>query len=166
MRRPADRRTARLGRTATLVVGAAALSLLAGCAPNETDAFYAPSDGLDTRDLGDVRGVNLLVLSSGEGDAGSLHGAFTNDGGSTVQIQVSPEGGSPVTVPVDAGDTVYLGTQDGEDATFASVDVAPGGLLPLTITAGEATEDISVPVLDGTLPAYSDSVPSTGPSAG
>ncbi len=44
-----------------------------------------------------------------------------------------------MTIPVAAGETVYLGAEDGFDAQIGRVDAAPGAMLPVTVstTTGE-----------------------------
>jgi len=138
----------------------ASVAVASACSPIETNRPYSPSDGLRVDLTDDLRGLNLLVVSAADGDAGALVGAFANDSAEDVEFDVTPEGGDPVTVPVAAGETVYLGTEDGFDAQIGRVDVAPGGMLPVTVsvTSGEE-QGMSLPVLDGTLEEYAHLLP-------
>ncbi|ARU50778.1 hypothetical protein CBR64_03970 [Cellulosimicrobium cellulans] len=138
----------------------ASVAVASACSPIETNRPYSPSDGLRVNLTDDLRGLNLLVVSAAEGDAGALVGAFANDTTEDVEFDVTPEGGDPVTIPVAAGETVYLGTEDGFDAQIGRVDAAPGGVLPVTVsvTTGEE-QTMSLPVLDGTLEEYAHLLP-------
>ncbi|KGM02393.1 hypothetical protein [Cellulomonas cellasea] len=140
---------------------------LAGCSatnPITTQEPYAPSDGVRVG-LGDLTAENLLVLTSGEGEPASLHGAVRNRGGEDLEVTFTLEDGTEVgTVEVAAGDGVLLGGTDGEQLLFTATDV-PGSTTDLAIsTAAGGAETVPVPVLDGTLPEYADEVPTEGPS--
>ncbi|MGM7422647.1 hypothetical protein [Cellulosimicrobium sp. CpK407] len=136
------------------------MAVASACSPIETNRPYSPSDGLRVDLTDDLRGLNLLVVSAADGEAGALVGAFANDSTEDVEFDVTPEGGDPVTIPVAAGETVYLGTEDGFDAQIGRVDAAPGGVLPVTVsvTSGEE-QGMSLPVLDGTLEEYAHLLP-------
>ncbi|WP_240201361.1 hypothetical protein [Cellulosimicrobium cellulans] len=157
--RAASRATGRARYWAVPLV-VASVAVASACSPIETTRPYSPSDGLRVDLTDDLRGLNLLVVSAAEGDAGALVGAFANDSTEDVEFDVTPEGGEPVTIPVAAGETVYLGAEDGFDAQIGRVDAAPGGMLPVTVgvTSGEE-QSLSLPVLDGTLEEYAHLLP-------
>ncbi len=141
---------------------------LAGCsATNEitTQLDYAASDGVRAT-IGDVTAENLLVITAGEGELGALQGAFTNRGSADVDVTLTTEDNTELaSVPVAAGSTVLLGGTRGELVTFTT-PVAPGAVLPVTLTTGSAgSEAVSVPVLDGTLSEYTALVPTATPTA-
>ena len=93
-------------------------------------------------------------------EPGALIGAFANESTQDEVFEIAPDGGAGLTVPVDAGSTVYLGTEDGFDAQFGSVDVPPGGVLPVTVSVSSGEEQtLSLPVLDGTLEEYAHLLP-------
>jgi len=140
---------------------------LAGCSatnPITTQRPYAASDGVRTT-LGDLTAENLLILTSGAGEAASLQGAVSNDGAEELEVTFALEDGTEVgSVEVGAGDGVLLGGTEGEQLLFASADV-PGATTDVTITtAAGGSETIAVPVLDGTLPEYADLVPTAQPT--
>ena len=138
----------------------ATVAVTAACSPIETDRPYSPSDGLRVNLTDDLRGLNLMVVSGGEGEPGALIGAFANESTQDEVFEIAPDGGAGLTVPVDAGSTVYLGTEDGFDAQFGSVDVPPGGVLPVTVSVSSGEEQtLSLPVLDGTLEEYAHLLP-------
>ena len=160
MTRTTTTRARRTLRAWAVPVVVAAVAVTAACSPIETTRPYSPSDGLRIDLTDDLRGLNLLVVTAAEGQPGTLVGALANDSTEDVEFDVTPEGGDPVTIPVAAGETVYLGTEDGFDAQIGRVDAAPGGVLPVTVsvTSGEE-QSLSLPVLDGTLEEYAHLLP-------
>ncbi len=148
-------RTARHGVVAASV--AAGALLLAACSPTTTTLSYSPSDGtrvdLDTRH----RGLNLMVVSEGDGAEGALYGALTNSSSEPATFQIEVDGAAPITVQVEARETVNLGTEDGVLATLSAVDTIPGGYLDATLSAGDVSKDFALPVFDDTLPEYAGS---------
>ena len=152
-------------RTTVAAAGLAALAL-SGCSatnPIPTAEAYNVVDGVQMDLGGDVGARNLLVLTSGEGEAGVMTGALTNRSREDVEVELAPEGGDAVTVDVPAGGTVLLGGQDGEEVELDSVPVMPGALMTVTASTPQGgTHEIRVPVFDGTLPEYAEFVPSEG----
>jgi len=138
----------------------ASVALAAACSPIETNRPYSPSDGVRVDLTDDLRGLNLFVVTAAEGDAGTLVGAFANDSSENVEFDVTPEGGAAATIPVAAGETVYLATEDGFEVLFGRIDAEPGAVLPVvvSVTSGEEQE-LALPVLDGTLEEYAHLVP-------
>ncbi|PJI93966.1 hypothetical protein [Luteimicrobium subarcticum] len=154
-----NRSTARLTSMIAVPVALVAAAVLSGCAPIETDKPVQISDGVDVT-VGDVKGINLLVISEDEGQPGRLLGAFTNSGDADEVVNVAADGASPQTVSVAAGKTVYLsGSDDAEEVTIDTTTAAPGAVLPTTFSVSDTSEDVKVPVLDGTLPEYATLVP-------
>ncbi|MBD8059431.1 hypothetical protein IC607_10670 [Cellulomonas sp. JH27-2] len=149
--------------------------MLAGCSatnPMTTEKEYSASDGVRAT-LGDVRASNLMVLSSAKGAPGAVQGALTNDGATTRTVTLTA-GDDTATVNVEPGQTVLL-TEDTtggapgdgrENFTIPAVSVAPGALLPITIATDTAgSQDLAVPVLDGSQPEYATLIPTPTPSA-
>jgi len=139
-------------------VALASAAALSACAPTQTNKPYQPSDGIDVV-VGDVKGINLMVLSSAKGDPGRLLGSFYNNGTEKATVTVEPEGTSSATVSVDPSSVTQLGEGKTDDVVFDSTSAAPGATLPVTVTVGDDTETVSVPVLDGTLPEYATLLP-------
>ena len=149
-------------RSRRAVVPAVALALaLTGCSATNTittQADYAASDGVRA-ELGDLRLGNLLVLTSAEGEVGTLIGSVTNDGSQDAAVDITV-GESTTALAVDARSTVVLGSQDGEQVEIESVPAPPGAFVAVTVTSDVGgTMTVRVPVLDGTLPEYADLVP-------
>lgn len=157
---------ARRHRTRAIGLALAALAVtgLSGCSatnPLQTAQGYSAADGVGTT-LGDVRAVNLLVVTAAQGEPGVLIGGLANDGTETAKVTLTVAG-TESTVRVPAGGVVTFGGDAGETFAIDTVDAAPGALTSVTIATGSAGSDqLDVPVLDGTLPEYADLVPAAG----
>ncbi len=151
---PATRRSPRLlARTAAaaLVVG------LGACAPITTQEEYAASDGVRVDVSETVRVENLMVVTSAQGEPGAVQGAVANRGSEDVTIEIGD-----LSVDVEAGSNVLIGGDDGEELLIDAVAEPPGANLDLMVgAAGTEGELVHVPVLDGTLPEYTDLVPTS-----
>ncbi len=149
---------------ALAAVSATGALLLAACSPTTTDLNYDPSDGAGVSVLGeenrDLRGINLMVVSAAEGEAGSVLGALANKTPDDASFTLQAPGASPITLEVPAGDTVYLGTETGEAVLLDTVGAAPGNYLDAVLTVGSDSKEFQLPVFDGTLPEYADHLPS------
>ncbi|WP_125776262.1 hypothetical protein [Antribacter gilvus] len=155
------RRATVTARAVALAGASTAVLLLAACSPTTTTLDYAPSDGARVEVSKDarLRGINLLVISEGDGAPGTLLGALTNQTSDDATFTLTAEGAAPVTVRVEAGDTVLLGTEDGEQVQLDAVDGIPGSNLPAVLSVGGEEEELSLPVFDGSLPEYADYLP-------
>lgn len=150
-------------RQHTRIAAVAAVALaaaLSGCsATNQitSQLEYDPSDGVGAA-LGEVSAENLLLIAAEAGAPGALQGALSNTGDRTALVEVST-GEDSATVRVPAGATVLLGGTEGEEVLLVTPD-APGSTTEMTLSTSSAgTESLPVPVLDGTLPEYTDLVP-------
>ena len=161
-------RTCRLrAATGLAVAGLAVAVTLTGCsATNQitTEKEYNSSDGTGAR-VGDIKAINFLIVSEGKGEPGTLIGALENKGSDDEAVKIALDTDTAA-VSVPAGETVLLSAPGGnsdedEDVVFESVPEPPGAFVPVTITTRDAgSVTLQVPVLDGTLPEYADSVPS------
>ena len=161
-------RTRRLrAATGLAVAGLAAALTLTGCsATNQitTEQDYNSSDGTGAK-VGDIKAINFLIVSEGKGEPGTLIGALENRGADDAAVKIALDSDT-VDVAVPGGDTVLLSAPGGnsdedEDVVFESIPEPPGAVVPVTITTRDAgSVTLQVPVLDGTLPEYADSVPS------
>lgn len=162
--RPRAARTA--PRTATRRLAALAVAsavVLGGCsATNQITTIddYPPSDGVAIT-VDEVRALNLLVLTEGEGEPGLLVGALTNTSGEDTTVTLEVEGGTSVDVDVPSAGTVLLTGGEAheryrsEDVVLEAVATPPGGLTTVTVsTPAGGSSEVSVPVLDGTLGEY------------
>ncbi len=147
--------------TAASTCAVLATLALTGCSvtnPITTQDDYDASDGVGIA-LGDVRLVNVLVIGTDEGEAGVVVGSVTNDG-DDAEVTLEIDGTEAGSFRVDAGETVQLGGDEGEEVTVDSLPVPAGAFVDLTVTSTTGTITTGVPVLDGTLPEYADVVPS------
>ena len=152
-------RTSPRGRRRVLAAATlASAAALAGCgiAPSEI-VSYPASDGVDLP-LGGLQADNLLVLTAAENDPGTLIGALTNNGDQAMTVHIG--------LPARAHRGPRSGALDDPDRPqhraidLTSVPAPPGALVELTVDSDVAgTASLKVPVLDGTLPAYSTLVP-------
>ena len=164
-------RTPRAAALAT-VLAVAGLTL-AGCSatnPITTQDQYSASDGVRVT-LGDVRGSNLLVLSAAKGAPGLMQGGLINEGSEDRSVTLAI-GDEETVVELGPQETVLLGAgraaEDGfAEVLFAALDAEPGSVVQVTLaTPEDGSIDVSVPVLDGTLPEYATAVPTAAPTAG
>lgn len=150
----AGTRRTRLG---VIAVGAILTAGLTGCgvvSPDMTAEDYAPGDG-SMIIVDDVRGLNLMIVTEAEGENGILLGAVANRGFSDQTVSIELGGDELFTGTISAESTHLL--EDGEPVVVSNVPAAPGAMIDMVLTvegAGSQTE--SVPVVDGTLPAYAD----------
>ncbi|WP_062292605.1 hypothetical protein [Demequina phytophila] len=140
-----------------LSLAAAVALATAGCSavnPITTQQAYDASDGMSV-EVGDVKGLNLLVITEGEGEPAVLIGSLHNYGEEPIEVSVGLGTGEAVAVEVPAGTSVQLGGEEDETHVTGTSSAAPGGLQDVVLMseqAGTITE--TVPVLDGTLPEY------------
>lgn len=135
------------------VIGAVALVGCSTVNPIITQKDYAPSDGLQVQ-IGDVRALNLLIITTGEGEPASLTGSLHNAGESAEDIIFALDGQHGVSVSVPAGALVKL-SLDGDASVVAPAPAAPGRIATISIQSDDTgVITTPVPVLDGTLPAY------------
>lgn len=154
----------RRGRRTVLAVAAVCLALgTAGCSvTNEITTLneYAASDGVLV-DVGQVRAINLLVLTSAEGAEGTAIGAVTNSGDDAVEVTLAlADGSASASFDVAAGGTVTVGPDQDQQLEIGAVPTAPGTYVEVSVgSQRDGTTTVSVPVLDGTLPEYAELVP-------
>lgn len=168
------RKVAQIASAAIVVVAVAA------CSPVMTNRPYAASDGVRViwDEQAEVRGENLMILTSAEGEQGRVLGAFVNGTDETTQVRLALPDGMDTVVEVPGSGTLLLnGTEVAEgdesdvvaaaessavytDLLLDSVPAAPGSTLEVTFeTPSQGSIVVNVPVLDGTLPEYTDYVP-------
>ncbi len=160
---------------ASIVTAALILLGTTGCnyfAPQTTLKHYDPSDGVGTT-IGNLDVRNALLLTK-DGQTASLLVTLLNTGNNTLnvrlQYQTAPTatataGRLTKTVTVPANGSAQIGYNGSDQIIFDNIGTKAGSLLPLYIQYGtEPGKQILVPVLDGTLKAYSTLLPSPQPS--
>src|SRR5690606_23318789 len=123
-----------------LALAVAAVLALSGCslaASITTSEPYDASDGVGVSVDG-VVAQNLILVATAEGETGVLLGSLTNNGTERAFVEITDsqtEGGEgeSVTIRLDAGQTVRLGTGDGEDLVTMPAPVAPGLFASFTV---------------------------------
>jgi hypothetical protein len=148
---------------ASVLVAAGLISGLAACdavTPQWTTHSYAPSDGLNG-EAGPVQIRNAFLVSDGGVRASLVVGLVnTASTASPVQVQYT-SGGSPKTasLTVPAGALVSVGPGRQATVTLTGVTAKPGALFPVYISSGGKGAQLSVPVLNNTLPGYATLTP-------
>lgn len=150
------------------LVASAAISALVllgatGCTfitPQATKTEYAASDGVNVSDEdGPIAVRNALIIANEDGTVGNFVGAVVNPTQDRATLTVSLEGGEPFMITVPAGGSVSLGA-DQEPVEVVGLDTMPGATVAMHFQSGHsAGVTTQVPVLDGTLPYYSDLAP-------
>lgn len=143
---------------------ALAVVALAGCSyvnPITTQEYYAASDGVHLN-IDDVEAQNLIVFTSGEGEPAALVGTLVNRGSEDMELQVTFDNQVATAITAPAGSSVILSPIDGVEALGTS-PVIPGQLTDVAfLTDADALFTYSIPVMDGTLPQYTDIVDAIG----
>ena len=156
--------------------GAAALTAtaLSGCiylSPAQTDVAYQPADGA-IANVGDVSLDNVLVVATGKGARGEVHGMVTNHGDKPVTVKLKPAGGEQSSFQVPAQTAVRLDGQKSGDSTttvpavtIPRTQAAPGERTSIQFATGSAGSiEVAVPVLLDQ-PPYGTASPSAESSA-
>ena len=148
------------------VAGAGVFALLAtaGCgAVNEqaTTRHYSASDGIVTS-VGPVNVRNMLIVAEDADGAGRVLGTVVNTSDSPVQLSLTAaSANTSVTIPADG----QIKFEDEKHST--TLDPAggdPGALVPVTLKVNSTSSEVNVPVLDGSLPEYSQYLQTPAPS--
>jgi len=150
------------------LVASAAISALVllgatGCTfitPQATKTEYAASDGVNVSDQdGPIAVRNALIIANEDGSVGNFVGAVVNPSQDRATLTVSLEGGDPFQITVPAGGRISFGA-DEEPVEITGLDTMPGATVAMHFQSGDsAGVTTEIPVLDGTLPYYSDLAP-------
>jgi hypothetical protein len=154
---------------ATVVVAAGILLGTTGCnlyAPQATTIHYDASDGV-SGNLGDLAIRNAILLTD-DGENANLLVHVVNKSAKSVNLLVQYEGtDEKVTqrVTIDPNATTEIGVPGGENVGVQSLNASAGSLFPVFFQYGDLTGiELLVPVLNGTLDAYSTLVPTPTPT--
>lgn len=157
-------------RIATSIALAAALAAtLAGCnfvTPQASLEPYEPSDGVSAS-VGDVDVRNAMIISE-DGISGNLVFHAINSGSSDVELLVQYEVAgtkTDITIDLPADTTTDVGYGGDGQVFMNGILEKPGGLLALYFQYGDKVgHQVEVPVLDGSLPEYTDLIPTPTPA--
>lgn len=131
-----------------------ALTALTSCSSPAEENWNAIATGVDG-EVGGVEVRSLLLVASEEGQPARFLGTLVNPGNESVDV-VLADGDDSVTVSVPAeGQTPF----DTTETVLPSADGRPGSRVPITIEVMGEDEELSVPVLDGTLEQYEPYLP-------
>jgi hypothetical protein len=155
---------------ATVVVAAGILLGTSGCnlyAPQATTNQYDASDGV-SGDLGALALRNAILFTE-DGENANLLVHVVNSSDEDIDLVVQYQGAGERTtteVTVAGNSTTEIGVDGGESVLVESQGVAAGSLFPVFFQYGDLTgTELLVPVLDGSLEAYSTLVPTPASTA-
>ncbi|MBP3976071.1 DNA modification methylase [Microbacterium sp. BLY] len=148
---------------ASVAISAVVLLGATGCTfitPQATKTEYAASDGVNVSDQdGPVVVRNALIIANEDGTVGNFVGAIVNPTQERGTLTISLEGSDPFMITVPAGGSISLGA-DEEPLRIVDLDTMPGATVAMHFQSGDsAGVTTEVPVLDGTLPYYTDLAP-------
>jgi len=155
-------------RPSRLVLGVAAAGAalaLSACqiqSPVQTDEVYMPADGVGV-ELGAVEVRDLVVVSGGKDQPGTISGALSNSSGESQRVGFALPNSEPVFVEAKpyAQERLSGTTQ----LQLPSVPAEPGATIQLTVQSQSApAEVVTVPVLPPT-GYYETASPTAAPSA-
>lgn len=145
---------------ASLALGAAVVLGTTGCnmlAPQATTIQYSASDGVNVPDSGPVLIRNAMVIANEDGTLGNFIAGLVNNTDESVTLNVSIAD-QRQTVEVPANTMLSLGV-DSAPLLFDDAGT-PGADVEASFQSGEGEGvRINVPILDGTLPYYTEFVP-------
>ena len=161
-----------ISKFAAVTIAASMLLGTSGCtfmSPVASRIEYAPADGSQV-DLESVKIRNFVYVTNGTVSA--LSGSIVNPSlePKTVRIQYTDAAvneAKEVTFSVNPGQRVDLGYNGGQ-ALAINLGGKAGGVVRINVSEGSVTEEMRVPVLDGTFEFYKpviDSLQTITPSA-
>lgn len=151
------------------VIAAIGVGLLSvtGCGyitPQETTKIQNVTDGINAN-VGPLQLRNMVIVSTGENKPGRLIGAVFNSSSQSVTLTVRGATGSETSVPVKANGETLL-TEASDPAMLSTTGGQPGSLVQLNFSESgtNQSQDVKIPVLDGTLKEYQQYLPTPSPS--
>lgn len=151
---------------ASLALGAAVVLGTTGCnmlAPQATTIQYSASDGVNIPESGPLKVRNAMIIANEDGSLGNLIAGIVNGTDEDLVLNVTV-GDQPQGVDVPANSTVSLGVTQ---APLLFDDTGkPGSDVDVSFQSGEGEGvRVAVPILDGTLPYYTEFVPTPAATA-
>lgn len=161
-----------ISKFAAVTIAASMLLGTTGCtfmSPVASRIDYAPADGSQV-DLETVKIRNFVYVTNGTVSA--ISGSIVNPGleSKVVRIQYTDAAvneSKEVTFTVNPGQRIDLGYNGGQ-ALAINLGGKAGGVVRINVSEGSVTEEMRVPVLDGTFDFYKpviDSLQTVSPSA-
>ncbi len=148
---------------ASVVLSAFVLTAATGCTfitPQASTIAYSASDGVNVSDeKAPVAVRNAFVVADESGELGNLIAGLVNPTSEDQVLLVTVNGLDTVEIEIPANETVSLGA-NAEPLLIEGLGAQPGATVEIHFQSGDSNGvNANVPVLDGTLPYYSDLVP-------
>ena len=144
-------------------VAAAALAMLAlgvtscGAINEQATTFqYAASDGI-VLNVADLEVRNLLIVTKSATDEARLLGSLVNNTATDQTLDLKLSTGS-VTIKVPAKSVVGLEKEENK-TLLPATGVIPGEQADATLSVAGNSDEVRIPVVDGTLKEYREFVP-------
>ena len=138
------------------VLGTSACNMLS---PVATFKVYSPSEGTQG-DLGPIKARNIMYLTDGNGH-GAFFGAIANSSSNTADFALKIEGGTSGSVYrqylLGGYQVLNFGAQN-QPPLKVAVKGKPGDITTVLLYTDTGSVRLNVPILDGTLPQYTDLV--------
>lgn len=152
----------RSSRPVVLAALALAVTGLTGCSVTNqqtTQLEYQPADG-ENVDLGGVGVYSMLLIAASAEEPGNLIARVVNSTGEPQTVTLVGTGAAvfEAEVEVEPNETLDIGPE-GEQVLVDPAGEIPGKLVPVAVSVGEQSEEVTIPVLDDTFDYYSDLVP-------
>ncbi|GAB3530632.1 hypothetical protein [Arthrobacter monumenti] len=153
----------RMRRAALVTTTVAALLTVTGCGyinQQATTLEYAAADGVNGK-VGPLELRNMLVVATAADEPGRITGAVYNSSNEEVELTMAGPDGGEATLTVPANGEYFI-DNDAEPEIIEPAGAPPGALSLVTFETSGASEDLTLPVLDGTFPRYATMVPTEG----
>ncbi|MES1169184.1 MAG: hypothetical protein ABUL47_00685 [Leifsonia sp.] len=147
-------------------IAALVLLAVAACAPIASLKHYDPSDGVSTT-VGQVKVLNALVLTKSGAYGNLLFSAYNpTDSEIRLNVQYGDDGNrTTVHATLKPDTTTDFGYGKHGQFLLSGLDTKPGSLTHIYFQYGdEEGSQITVPVLDGSLPQYQNLLPTPTPT--
>jgi len=144
---------------AALALAVAGLTACSVTNQQTTQLEYQPADG-EQVDLGGVGVYSMLLIAASAEEPGNLIARVVNSTGEPQTVTLVGTGAAAfeTEVEVEPNETLDVGPE-GEQVLVEPAGEIPGRLVPVVVSVGEETEEVTIPVLDGTFEYYADLVP-------
>jgi hypothetical protein len=163
-------------RVAVLAALGVGLLTATGCGyinAQQTTHVYSASDGVRA-DVGSLQLRNMLIVSADSAATSSASAGTAGGPGRLVGTVFNPteqdmtltfkDGSSTVRIDVPKKGEVQL-AKPGSNVSLSHAGGIPGALAKVSFTAGSTSQDVQVPIVDGTLSEYRQYIPSPSGSA-
>jgi len=148
------------------VIALTAVLTTTGCnftSPVASFNYYAPSDGSQA-DIGRLKARNLIYFTDNQGHTG-FYGAFANSGSSAITFAIKFKNAAGASQYREFSVGAYKVLNFGYQGTKPlKIDLAgkPGDLVNIVVYSETDESSINVPIMDATLPQYTDLVAGLG----